>query len=155
MAVEIERKFLVTGDAWRTAASTRRLVQGYLNRDPARTVRVRRDGDHAFITVKGITRGATRSEFEYPVPAADADALLALCERPIVEKLRHVVPYAGLCWEIDEFLGDNAGLIVAEVELTSEDQAVQRPPWIGVEVTHDPRYFNSNLALHPWRNWPR
>lgn len=155
MAVEIERKFLVNGDAWRASVTTHPIAQGYLNHDPARTVRVRRDGAHAFITIKGMTHGATRSEFEYAIPRADADALLALCAGSVVEKLRHVVPFAGLRWEIDEFLGDNAGLIVAEVELASEDQAFARPAWLGAEVTHDPRYFNSNLALHPWRMWPR
>jgi adenylate cyclase len=152
MATEIERKFLVVGDAWKTGAGV--LVrQGYLNRDPQRTVRIRVSGDAAWITVKGITTGATRSEFEYAIPRDDAAALLALCEPPILEKTRHRIQHAGHCWEIDEFHGDNAGLVVAEVELEQENEPLELPPWIGPEVTADPRYFNSNLAAHPYRQW--
>lgn len=148
MPLEIERKFLVTGTAWRTPDG-QRLVQGYLNRDKARTVRVRIAGPLAFLTIKGATTGASRAEFEYPVPLADAEALLALCEGPLIEKIRHRVAFGGLLWEVDEFLGHLAGLVVAEVELDREDQTVDLPPWVGAEVTHDPRYFNSNLVNRP------
>lgn len=152
MATEIERKFLVTGEAWRSADGTR-LVQGYLNRDKARTVRVRVAGEQAFLTIKGQTRGATRAEFEYEIPLAEAEALLQLCDGPVIEKIRHLVPHAGFTWEVDEFFGDNAGLVVAEIELQSEDQGFERPDWVSEEVTHDPRYFNSSLAAHPYRRW--
>jgi CYTH domain-containing protein len=153
MGTEVERKFLVVGKAWKTAPGS--LVrQGYLNRDPKRTVRIRVDGEKAWITVKGITIGATRSEFEYRIPRKDADALLQLCEAPLVEKTRRRIKHAGHLWEVDEFYGDNAGLVVAEVELKHECDPVKLPPWIGAEVTHDPRYFNSNLVQHPYRQWP-
>ena len=154
MAIEIERKFLVTGDAWRTAPGTR-YSQGYLNRDKARTVRVRVAGDQGFLTIKGVSVGATRAEFEYPVPLADAEAMLLLCDGPVVQKTRHVVVHAGMAWEVDAFLGDNAGLVVAEIELASEDQAFALPDWVGAEVTGDARYFNSSLAVHPFRGWSK
>lgn len=152
MGTEIERKFLVTGTAWRTADG-QRIVQGYLNRDKQRTVRVRIAGAQAFLTIKGMTSGATRAEFEYPIPLADAEALLALCDGPLIDKIRHRVGHDGLVWEVDEFLGDNAGLVVAEVELVHEDQPVALPPWVGAEVTTDHRYFNSSLATHPFGRW--
>jgi CYTH domain-containing protein len=117
-------------------------------------VRVRAAGDQGSITIKGITIGATRTEFEYPIPLADANAMLdELCERPIIEKTRHVVEVDGTIWEIDEFAGLNEGLIVAEVELDSVDQGFTRPEWIGDEVTDDPRYFNANLISHPYSEW--
>ncbi len=152
MAVEIERKFLVTGTAWQQVPGVV-YRQGYLNRDKARTVRVRVAGDLAFLTIKGVSVGATRAEFEYPIPLADAQALLSLCDGPLIEKTRHVLTHAGTVWEVDVFAGDNAGLVVAEVELASEDQAFVRPDWLGEEVTQDARYFNSNLATHPYRHW--
>lgn len=152
MALEIERKFLVTGDAWR-AAPRKHIAQGYLNRDKARTVRVRIAGEAAFITVKGENKGATRPEFEYAIPLADARELLALCEQPVIEKHRYVVEHKGYTWEIDEFLGANLGLVVAEIELGSEDEAFAKPDWIGEEVTQDARYYNSNLSLHPYSAW--
>lgn len=152
MGTEIESKFLVTGTDWRTADG-QRIVQGYLNRDKQRTVRVRIAGAQAFLTIKGMTSGATRAEFEYPIPLADAEALLALCDGPLIDKIRHRVDHAGLVWEIDEFSGDNAGLVVAEVELSDEDQAVALPPWVTTEVTADSRYFNSSLATHPFKQW--
>jgi CYTH domain-containing protein len=152
MGTEIERKFLVSGNGWQTDAP-QRICQGYLNRDKHRTVRVRIAGAEAFLTVKGVTTGATRAEFEYPVPLADAEALLALCDGPLIDKLRHRVAHAGMVWEIDEFLGDNAGLVVAEVELAGEDQALTLPPWVAGEVTADSRYFNSSLAAHPFCRW--
>lgn len=152
MAIEIERKFLVNGTAWQQAPGVL-YRQGYLNRDKTRTVRVRVAGDAAFLTIKGVSVGATRAEFEYPIPVADAQALLALCDGPLVEKTRHVLNHEGTAWEVDVFAGDNAGLVVAEVELASEDQPFARPDWLGAEVTHDARYFNSNLASHPFTKW--
>jgi len=152
MATEIERKFLVRGDDWK-AAPAERYTQGYLNRDQRRTVRVRIVRDEAWLTVKGENDGATRAEFEYAIPLADAQQLLALCDGPLVSKLRRVVRHAGSTWEIDEFLGDNAGLVVAEIELESEQQAFARPDWLGEEVTHDARYFNSSLAQRPFSTW--
>ena len=152
MGIEIERKYLVVGDAWRQAPATA-YAQGYLNRDKRRTVRVRIVEDAAWLTVKGASAGATRAEFEYAIPVADARELLALCDGPLVRKRRRVVVHAGATWEIEEFEGDNAGLVVAEIELGSEDEAFEPPPWLGAEVTHDARYFNSNLAASPWSTW--
>jgi CYTH domain-containing protein len=153
MGIEIERKFLVVGDDWRAAPGVP-VAQGYLNRDKARTVRVRIADRQAWLTVKGLSTGATRAEFEYPIPVADAEQLLALCDGPVVRKTRRVVEHAGARWEIDEFEGDNAGLVVAEIELACEDAPFEPPPWLGAEVTHDPRYFNSSLAAAPYRTWP-
>ncbi len=152
MAVEIERKFLVTGNAWRNDSGVL-YRQGYLNRDKVRTVRIRIAGGAAFLTIKGKSTGATRAEFEYPVPMDDAQALLALCDGPLIEKTRYIVLHAGHRWEVDEFAGDNAGLVVAELELSAEDEAFERPAWLGEEVTHDTRYFNSNLATQPFCTW--
>jgi adenylate cyclase len=154
MGVEIERKFLVRSDAWRNSASGTRYRQGYLCSRPGCSVRVRLGGDAAWLTVKGETTGMTRPEFEYPVPLSDADGLLALCLQPLIEKVRYRLDFAGLVWEIDEFAGANAGLVVAEVELQHADQAVELPPWAGREVTGDPRYYNANLQTHPFRQWP-
>lgn len=152
MPVEIERRFLVVGDAWRQGGGVR-ICQGYLNRDPKRTVRVRLAGNEAALTVKGLTCGATRGEYEYALPVQDAKELLKLCDGPVIEKVRYRVPYAGLTWEVDEFLGDNRGLVLAEVELAKEDQPFERPAWLGQEVTPDYRYCNSNLSAHPYCNW--
>jgi adenylate cyclase len=152
MATEIERKFLVNGTPWRNDTGVR-FSQGYLNRDKERTVRVRIAGDKAFLTVKGVTRGATRVEFEYGIPLSDAEQLLKLSDGPIIQKNRHVLVHDGNTWEVDEFLGDNAGLVLAEIELTSEEQSFSRPPWLGTEVTQDLRYYNSSLAGHPYREW--
>lgn len=152
MGVEIERKFLVRGEAWRQGTGER-MVQGYLSRDKARTVRVRVAGEAAFLTIKGVSVGATRAEFEYPIPVADALALLALCDGPLIDKVRYRVPSGEVVWEVDVFSGDNAGLVVAEVELPHEDAAFDRPEWLGEEVTHDARYFNSNLAATPYSRW--
>jgi len=152
MGTEIERKFLVEGTSWRQSSSVR-LSQGYLNRDRHRTVRVRIAGDKAFLTIKSVPQGVTRAEFEYEIPVADAEQMLKLSDGPIVEKNRHVIVHDGSKWEVDEFLGDNAGLVVAEIELTSEDQSFSRPSWLGREVTHDSRYYNSNLAAHPYKQW--
>lgn len=152
VAIEIERKYLVTGTDWRQAPGIR-LSQGYLNRDKERTVRVRIAGDTAFLTIKGATHGASRAEFEYAIPLPDAEQMLALSDGPVVEKIRHIVLFQGLTWEVDEFLGENLGLVVAEVELEREDQPFEKPHWVGSEVTHDPRYYNSNLAAHPYSAW--
>ncbi|MDQ2990222.1 MAG: CYTH domain-containing protein [Pseudomonadota bacterium] len=153
MGVEIERKFLPAGDGWRRLGTPLLLRQGYLSSDPARVVRVRIEGDQAFMTIKGKSVGATRGEWEYPIPLADANDLLALCEKPLVEKYRRRIEFAGNVWEVDEFLGANQGLVVAEIELASEDQPFDKPDWIGEEVTHDKRYFNSNLARRPYSSW--
>lgn len=152
MPTEIERKFLVSGSDWR-APNAQRISQGYLNRDKHRTVRVRVAGAKAYLTIKGATSGASRAEFEYEIPLKDAESLLLLCDGPLVVKLRHRVEFQGLTWEVDEFLGENAGLVVAEVELTSEDQVFGRPPWVGREITSDARYYNSNLASAPYSQW--
>jgi CYTH domain-containing protein len=154
MGTEIERKFLVTGDSWKSADSTY-YCQGYLNRDRERTVRVRIAGEKGILTIKGISTGASRQEFEYEVPLVDAKEMLELCEKPPIEKYRRVVQHAGMAWEVDEFLGDNEGLIVAEIELESETQSFEMPDWIGEEVTSDPRYFNSRLSINPFCNWDR
>lgn len=155
MAIEIERKFLVRDDRWRAEASPGvRYRQGYLCTDVDRVVRVRTVGDGGFLTVKGATVGIARLEFEYPIPRANADAMLdRLCPAPLIEKTRYRVPFAGRVWEVDVFAGDNAGLILAEVELPSADAAVVLPPWAGAEVSDDPRYYNSNLARMPYGRW--
>ena len=152
MGVEIERKFLVCGDQWRSAKPVY-YCQGYLNHDKERTVRVRIAGEVGWLTVKGVTTGATRQEFEYEIPLSDAQAMLQLCEQPLVEKNRRVVNFAGNDWEVDEFLGENKGLVVAEIELASEQQAFETPDWIGAEVTEDRRYFNANLSSNPYSSW--
>jgi len=154
MGKEIERKFLVKGDVWRSLAKGTAYRQGYLNSVKERTVRIRTIDAKAFLTIKGLTVGATRPEYEYEIPVADCNTMLdTLAEKPIIEKKRYKVPFAGFTWEIDEFFGDNAGLIVAEVELESEGQAFRKPEWVGEEVTADPRYFNSNLIKHPYTKW--
>lgn len=154
MATEIERKFLVRGRKWRHGAA-KRVRQGYLSRDEERTVRVRISGKRASLTIKGIARGAARPEFEYTIPLRDAQRLLKLCDRPPLEKKRYTVRHAGATWEIDEFLGANSGLVVAEIELDDERQAFEAPAWLSREVTDDPRYLNSNLADVPYSRWRR
>jgi adenylate cyclase len=154
MGVEIERKFLTRSQAWRTLGTPTLLRQGYLSTDPARVVRVRIAGTLAFLTIKGKSVGATRGEWEYPIPVAEAAELLdTLCQQPLIEKLRYRIAVGAHVWEVDEFLGINAGLVVAEIELASEDTAFALPDWIGAEVTHDARYFNSNLLRHPYSTW--
>ena len=150
MPLEIERKFLVCGDDWRRGASGQRYRQGYLASEEGVTVRVRRAGPDGYITIKGEPNGIVRPEFEYPVPVDEAEAMLkSLCRRPLIEKTRYHVRHQGMLWSIDEFCGDNAGLILAEIELNDPDQPIQRPPWVGEEVTHDPRYRNSSLVDAP------
>ncbi|NJC89153.1 MAG: CYTH domain-containing protein [Desulfuromonas sp.] len=155
MKIEIERKFLLKNDTWRAGSAGILYRQGYLCTDPERTVRVRLGGDTAILAVKGAGDGIARAEFEYPIPTREAMALLdGLCLHPLVEKYRYRVPFAGLTWEIDEFLGANVGLLLAEVELEHVDQPVPLPPWIGREVTGDHRYYNAWLARHPFSTWP-
>lgn len=163
MALEIERKFLVQGEAWRRdpdgrPAPTIVIRQGYLFADGLRNARVRlsrgHGGDRAFLTVKGKRTGIERYEFEYPLPIADAERMLdVLCVPPLIEKTRHLVAYAGMTWEVDEFAGANAGLILAELELERADQAFAMPPWVLREVTDDERYYNTYLAAHPYSTW--
>ena len=154
MGVEIERKFLLQGEAWRGLGQRVLLRQGYLSSARARVVRVRIEGEQAMLTIKGANVGVARGEWEYPIPLADAVELLdGLCEQPLIEKVRHRIEHAGMVWEIDEFLGANAGLIVAEIELASEDQPFEKPEWIGAEVSGDARYYNANLIRHPFSQW--
>jgi len=155
MGVEIERKYLLASPAWRQGAVGVAYRQGYLSREKGRTVRVRVAADQGYLTIKGPTRGATRAEFEYQVPRDDAEAMLGLCEGPLVEKVRYRVEFQGFTWEIDEFTGANAGLVVAEIELPAEDTAFPLPPWVGPEVTQDPRYANSQLSIAPFSTWAR
>lgn len=154
MAVEIERKFLVKGDEWRSLATGTLYRQGYIASGQNRTVRVRIAGEQAYLTIKGASAGISRAEYEYAVPLTDAAEMLdTLCDRPLIEKVRYKINWQGLLWEIDDFLGENQGLILAEVELSDPNQAIAIPDWIGQEVSSDPRYFNSNLAKHPFQSW--
>ena len=154
MGTEIERKYLVVGNEWRRLATGSEFRQGYLSTVKERTVRVRVVGSQGFLAVKGITVGATRTEYEYEIPVDDARAMLAeLCEQPIIEKNRYEIAWAGRMWEVDEFFGDNAGLIVAEVELEDADSEIELPAWAGEDVTSDPRYFYSNLVARPYSTW--
>ncbi len=154
MGKEIERKFLVRDNSFRALAQGTRYRQGYLSSTKERVVRVRTIDDKGFLTIKGITTGATRAEYEYEIPVKEAEAMLdELCEKPLIEKNRHKIAHKGLIWEVDEFFGENQGLILAEVELESEDQPYDKPEWITDEVTGDPKYFNSNLIQNPYKNW--
>ncbi|OKH18922.1 CYTH domain-containing protein [[Limnothrix rosea] IAM M-220] len=154
MAQEIERKFLVIGDRWRGLAEGIYYRQGYLQRQPERTVRVRLAGEQGILTIKGKTTGISRLEYEYSIPKADAITMLDhLGDRPQVEKKRYRIPLGDFIWEIDEFFGENTGLIVAEIELQFENQPFPLPPWIGLEVTHLSRYYNANLVSHPFCQW--
>lgn len=156
MALEVERKFLVRGDGWRALGDATLMRQGYLATGPERVVRVRVSGERAWLTIKGLNFGATRREYEYEIPLADAAEMLGvegICERPILEKRRTRIPRGDVVWEVDEFLGENAGLVVAEVELRDEAQPFELPAWIGAEVTGDARYYNSNLLAHPFSHW--
>jgi len=153
MGLEIERKFLVRDRSVLEGVDGLAYRQGYLSIDPDRTVRVRIFGDRGAITVKGRSDGPTRAEFEYPIPVDDAEALLELCLPPIVAKRRFRIPYQGRTWEVDVFERENEGLVVAEVELPSADALLERPGWVGDDVTDDPRYANANLVAHPYRTW--
>jgi len=154
MGTEIERKFLVRDNTFRSLAQGTRYRQGYLSSTKERVVRVRTIDDKGFLTIKGITTGATRAEYEYEIPVNEAEAMLdGLCEKPLIEKDRYKIAHKGLIWEVDEFFGENQELILAEVELESEDQPYDKPEWITDEVTGDPKYFNSNLIQNPYKNW--
>lgn len=154
MGTEIERKFLVRDDGWRAGAAGEVYRQGYLASDPERTVRVRVVGEHGYLTVKGKTEGLARAEYEYPIPASDANELLdRLCLKPLIEKTRYRVAHGGHVWEVDEFEGENRGLVVAEVELEDAGETIELPGWVGSEVSDDPRYYNANLVRHPFGRW--
>ncbi len=153
MAEEIERKFLLKNNTWKAGASGTCFRQGYLSTVKECTVRVRLEGNRGFLTVKGISTGAIREEYEYEIPVQEAGELLGLCEQPLIEKTRYRIEHKGLTWEVDEFEGKNRGLVLAEIELDSEYQEIEPPDWIGREVTDDPRYFNANLVKNPFNTW--
>jgi CYTH domain-containing protein len=161
MATEIERKFLVKGDEWRKRSQSKASLaagsvyrQGYLSTKKGCSVRVRLVGNQGYLTIKGLSQGISRAEYEYPIPAEDAQEMLdKLCDRPLIEKTRYKIELGGLTWEIDEFAGENQGLIVAEVELTDENQTIELPDWIDKEVSDDSRYYNVNLVQHPYSQW--
>jgi adenylate cyclase len=156
VGIEIERKFLVKPGAWAPRDAGTRFTQGYLSSRKGSTVRVRIEGERANFTIKGPSTGVSRSEFEYPLPLADARVLLdQLCEQPLIDKHRYLEHHGRHTWAIDVFHGDNEGLIVAEVELEAEDDELELPPWAGDEVSFDPRYFNSSLVKNPFKSWPR
>lgn len=154
MPREIERKFLLRSEEWRPLAQrSQRMTQGYIAGSDRVSVRVRIAGDDAALNIKAGGFVASRLEYGYAVPVDDARELLALAVGPLIDKTRHYVAYGGMTWEVDEFHGDNSGLVVAEVELVREDQEFLRPPWAGAEVTHLPRYYNSLLVKHPYCRW--
>jgi adenylate cyclase len=154
MPHEIERKFLVDTALWAPQGEGVHLVQGYLSSHPERVVRVRIAGTVAKLTIKGKTRGISRAEYEYTIPVADAQQMLdELCERPLIDKHRYTEQIGAHTWEIDIFHGDNAGLVLAEVELASESEQIELPAWVTQEVSHDPRYFNANLLKAPFSSW--
>jgi adenylate cyclase len=153
MAIEIERKFLVKGDEWKSLAEGVLYRQGYLPTQSGVTVRVRIIGDRAYLTIKSPNVGNSRSEYEYPIPLEDGKEMLDnLCDRPLIEKIRYKIPHEDLIWEVDEFLGENQGLIIAEVELEEEDRIIKLPNWIDREVS-DSKYFNANLVKNPYSQW--
>ncbi|MDO6854952.1 CYTH domain-containing protein [Cellulophaga lytica] len=154
--VEIERKFLVKSDAFKAESiAEKRIVQGFLNTDPERTVRVRIKGDDGFLTIKGKSNstGTSRFEWEKEIPVKEAEALLKLCEEGVIDKIRYNVTVANHLYEVDEFFSDNQGLIIAEVELKDEDEEFVKPNWLGEEVTGDIKYYNSQLSKNPFKNW--
>lgn len=154
MAQEIERKFLVSDTAFLQGLQGTRCRQGYIATHNGTAVRLRVIGERAFITLKGQSEGISRAEYEYPVPVQDAEAMLdGLCDPPLIEKTRYLVEHQSMTWEVDVFSGDNNGLIVAEIELEAESQSFEKPPWLGEEVSHDPRYFNFNLSRTPFKDW--
>jgi adenylate cyclase len=155
MALEIERKFLVINDGWRDQVRDSVLIrQGYLAGSEQASVRVRLSGNQANLNIKSATLGVRRTEYEYEIPVSDANDMLdQLCDKPLIEKTRYHVPYADHLWEVDVFCGDNDGLVVAEIELVDENEAFALPPWVGDEVSHDPRYYNVCLVKHPYKRW--
>lgn len=153
MPIEIERKYLVTNDTWRHNATGTSYCQGYLSKNRNSTVRVRTEGLHAFLTIKGPTHGISRLEFEYNIPFEEAQELQSLCTTPLVRKTRYHILHDEMTWEVDEFHGDNQGLIIAEIELHHPDALFTLPPWVGKEISHESRYCNSNLSIHPFSKW--
>lgn len=154
MGKEIEKKFLIVSDDWRSLGTGEPYCQGYLNAEKGRTVRVRTINDRGILTIKGPSVGAARLEYEYDIPIEEAREMLnELCHKPLIEKTRYKVPFAGFTWEIDEFTGENEGLIFSEIELEYEGQQFEIPPWVGKEVTDDGRYYNANLINNPYSNW--
>ena len=155
MATEIERKFLVKNDSWRDlSTNSKQIIQGYLANTERGSIRIRIAGDNASLNIKSMTLGVTRSEYDYAIPTDDARTMLEnLCMRPLIEKTRYYVKHGGHTWEIDAFAGANAGLVVAELELQSHDEPFERPPWLGNEVSDDPRYYNVCLIEHPYSSW--
>ena len=154
MPREFDRKFLVRSDAWKQGEKPIRITEGYLSRTNERVVRVRLAGGKGSIAVKGRAQGPRRKEFEYDIPPAHAAEMLdQICERPLLDKLRHRISVAGITWEIDEFLGENAGLVIAEVQLARNGQPIALPDWVGAEITDDPRYYNNQLVSRPYSTW--
>ncbi|KJH67683.1 CYTH domain-containing protein [Chromobacterium violaceum] len=153
MALEIERRFVVSGDGWRGLAPAVQYRQGYLSVEKERTVRVRVVGEQAWLTLKSNISNVSRHEFEYPIPLADAQTIMGAMCPMVVDKLRHRIEHGGFVWEVDEFFGDNAGLVLAEIELPDEDTPFAKPDWVGEEVTEDGRYTNAYLSKHPYRSW--
>ena len=154
MAKEIERKFLVKGDTWRKDASGVYYRQGYLLKNNKISVRVRVTDKHGYLTIKTWVSGITRLEYEYPIPLVDAEELLdKLCEKPIIEKTRYSVQYRGMVWEVDEFQGENKGLMLAEVEIKDENQTIDLPSWVGREVSDSAKFYNANLVKYPFNTW--
>ncbi len=154
MGVEIEKKFLLADDSWKKECAGTIYLQGYLCSAEGKTVRVRIAGHQGYLTIKGKHSGISRLEYEFPIPEEEARSLLnELCDSLIIHKTRYRKEYGGFIWEIDEFYDDNEGLVVAEIELDREDQPFEKPPWIGREVTHDHRYYNVNLRVHPYSLW--
>ena len=154
MAKQIERKFLVKNDSYKLHGIPTLYIQGYISTDPERTVRVRIEGENGKLTIKGKNKGLVRDEFEYVIPLEDAKALLKdLCLKGVIEKLRYKIFYADHIWEVDQYKGDNEGLTIAEIELGAEYEHFEIPDWLGEEVSHDPKYFNSNLSLKPFKEW--
>ena len=155
MALEIERKFLLKNDTWKAQAGEGVLYkQGYLVGSAAVSVRVRLEGERAFLNLKSATLGVRRQEYEYPIPLQDANEIMStLCEQPLIEKRRYHLKVGQHVWEIDEFLGENLGLLVAEIELHDEKESFEKPDWLGEEVSDDPRYYNVSLVKNPFRNW--
>lgn len=154
MGVEIERKFLVKGTSFLEGVSGKKIQQGYLSNSAQKSVRVRRKGDKAYLTIKGGAQGLTRAEYEYAIPVEDAEAMLSgMCEGSIISKTRYEISHEGKIWEVDVFEGDNIGLVVAEIELTREDEGFARPDWVGAEVSDDARYLNASLSKRPYKDW--
>lgn len=153
MGIEIERKFLVSDDRFKSGAEAKSIIQGFLMNDISRSVRIRIMGNEAFLTIKGTLSGSSRPEFEYPIPVEDAKALLKICPFPVIAKTRYFLKHKELVWEVDEFEGVNEGLIIAEVELPNEEYDLKLPDWVGTEVTHDTRYYNANLVTNPYNTW--